>query len=168
MHRRWIPLATALLMFALALTPVWSDVLSDLDANRLTLSLLAAVCALLAVVFWTIRRRMAVEVRAQQRTRFGQSLIDCIGAVALFCVVLAVFFGAFAWAQWRLRALAAWEITGLRAALASTGTLAIGTGVAMLWEMSRALPDLAVHEPVLPPDVVFDRRRGPQPPLKGD
>jgi hypothetical protein len=80
------------------------------------------------------------------------ALCDFFVALVLLSLAAAVFFGAFAWATWHASPLAAWQITTLRGALASTGALVIGTGLAAGWEMSRAKPRLAIHRDWQPVD----------------
>lgn len=170
MRRRMIPPAAAIVVLALALTPVWGGWPGDQRANRWTLALLGLVFGFKAVLFGWMRRRMGDGAGGRTLTVFGMALRDFFLALILLAVALGAFFAIFAYASWRGAPLAFWQITTLRAALASTAALAIATGVAVGWEMSRAESRLAVHEPAnaLPPGVEFDRRKGPQAPVQGD
>lgn len=149
MTRRWIPPITAALVAVLATLPIWVTIEADANANanRWTLTLVAVVFAFKATIFSWMRRRMGAGEAGRRLTLFGIALRDFFLALVLNALALAAFFGIFAWASWQAIVLERWQIVTLRAALASSGTLLIGTGLGTCWEMSRARtgPEMVVH-----------------------
>ncbi len=164
MTRRWIPPIAAVLVATLATLPIWLGVAAEVAANRWTLTLVAVVFAFKAAIFAWMRQRMG---GGESLTLFGMALRDFFLSLTLNALALTAFFGVFAWASWQAIALERWQIVALRAALASSGTLLIGTGFGTCWEMGRARtgPRMVVHVPPREDRTLYDgpNRRGDAP-----
>lgn len=197
MRRRLIPVAAALVILASSLIPVSLGWIDESTAIRWTLALVALSFGVKAVVFGAMRRRLGIS---DESTVFGIALADLVAGLAVLDIVLSyVFSAAYFYAQGvnltacrrrqdgtidsaaclaslQAAAMPQWMTIANRSAIATLATLAIGTGVAVLWEMSRSRTGLAVRVPPTQDQVIYDgperrqseRRGGWVPPAKGD
>jgi hypothetical protein len=141
---RMIPFVVAALVVIVTSIPIWSGVFSERAATLWTIFFLVVIFLFKTVLFWWMRRRMTEPGRVL--TNFGQAILDFFTALILFSLTFSIIFGLTYYYALSEQIQPDWLRLYNRVAIAGVGSLVIGTGVAVAWEMRRIRGVLLVHE----------------------
>lgn len=144
MRRRLIPIIAALFVTAESFLPSQFELISGHTADIQSLASMIFVFIFILALFGTMRARMTVPNR--KLTVFGVALVDFFtGLMVLAFTMVMVWCTLFILVVY-LEPTPHWLTLLNRALVAGSGTLIIGTGAAVFYEMHLTGPNVTVHE----------------------
>lgn len=144
MRRRLIPILMAIFVTAEAFLPAQLDLISSHTADIQSLSSMIFVFIFMFILFGTMRSRMMVANRTL--TVFGVALVDFFTGLMLLAFTMVMVWCTLFILLVYMEPTPHWLTLLNRALVAGSGTLIVGTGGAVFYEMHLTGPNVTVHE----------------------